>query len=57
MQILGSCQRAEKVEEHESDGDTNYSWWPWNGPDRPGKILQELKIADEESSLPRTLHS
>ena len=29
---LGSCQRAEKAAEHESDGDTNCSRYSWNGP-------------------------
>ena len=30
-QIPGSCQRIEKIEEHEGDGDTNCSWYTWNG--------------------------
>ena len=30
-QMLGSCQRAEKVVEHESDSDTNCNWCTWNG--------------------------
>ena len=35
--IPGSCQRAEKAVEHKGDGDTNCSWYPWNGPQWPGK--------------------
>ena len=29
--ILGPCQRTKKAEEHEGDGDTNFSWCAWNG--------------------------
>ena len=36
-QILGSCLRAEKAVEHESDNDTNCRWCSWNSPQRPGK--------------------
>ena len=30
-QISGSCLRAEKVVDHEGDGDTKCSWCPWKG--------------------------
>ena len=35
--ILGYCIRAEKVVEHEGNGDTNSSWCTWNGPQRSRK--------------------
>ena len=35
-QILGSWARAKNPVEHKSDDDNNCSWWPWNGPQRPG---------------------
>ena len=34
-QIPGACQKAEKVEEHEAVGNTNCSWCPSNGLQRP----------------------
>ena len=33
-QIFGSDQKAEKVMEHEGDGDVSGSWWNWNNPKR-----------------------
>ena len=33
-QVFGSCQRAEKVVEHEGDSDANCSWCSWNGSSR-----------------------
>ena len=36
-QISGSCQRTEKLEEYEVDGDTNHSWHSLNGLQEPGK--------------------
>ena len=35
--ILGSCQRAETTVEYEGNDETNCSWCPWNGSQRPGK--------------------
>ena len=36
-QIPWSCQKVEKVVEHEVNDDTNYSWSSWNNLQRPGK--------------------
>ena len=37
IQILRSCQRAEKAVEHKGDCDTNCSCCRWNGFEGPGK--------------------
>ena len=37
-QTLGSCQRVEKAVDHECDGDTNCTWYTWNGPQWPGEV-------------------
>ena len=42
-QIPVSCQRAEKAVEREDDGDTNCSWSPGNGPQRPGKETKDQR--------------
>ena len=34
-QILGSCRGTEEALEH--DGDTNCSWYTWNGAEKLGK--------------------
>ena len=41
-QILGSCQRAEKVLEHKGNGDTNWSLCTWNSSKRLGKKTGEI---------------
>ena len=35
--IIGSCQRSEQTEEHESDDDASCNWCTWNSPQRSGK--------------------
>ena len=39
-QILSSCQRIEKVIEHEGDGNTSSSGSLWNSPQEPGKVTE-----------------
>ena len=41
--ILGSYQRTEKTAEHEGDGDTNYRWSTWNGPQELGKETRGIE--------------
>ena len=40
--IMGLCQRTEKDVEHASDGNTNCSWYTWNGSQRPGEKTVEI---------------
>ena len=34
---MESYKKAEKIEEHKGNSDTNCSWWLWNIPEKPGK--------------------
>ena len=42
--VLEPCQTTKKVVKHESASDTNCNWHIWNGPQRFGNGLEELKI-------------
>ena len=55
MKILGSCQRAEKAEEHKGDGKINCSWCPWNNLQglrkKTGGIDDQRKNKDHSTKI------
>ena len=46
--------REQKTVEHESDGDTNWSWCARNNPQKPGKRLEELEIGGRIKTIQTT---
>ena len=51
-QILGSCQRAEKVVEHKGDGNTSSSWSTKNGPQGLGKKTGGISVQKKNRDHP-----
>ena len=49
-QLLGYCQKAKKAVEHESDGNTNCSWFTLNGPQSSEKKTEESGTRDQRKN-------
>ena len=50
-QVHRHWQRTKKAMGHESNGDTNYYWRAWNGPQRLGKGLEDLDITERNEII------